>query len=88
MNQLRILGQAVLELHNSVFVATTAEGNGLLVAATEDSGVDAGKLIREALALVGGKGGGSPKIAQGTAPSADQLNAAFKFIVDALKPGR
>ena len=88
MNQLRILGQAVLELHNSVFVATTAEGNGLLVAATEDSGVDAGKLIREALALVGGKGGGSPKIAQGTAPSAGQLNAAFQFIVDALKPGR
>jgi alanyl-tRNA synthetase len=86
MEQLRILGQAVTDLHNSVLVATTAEGNGLLVAATDNSRVDAGKLVREALASVGGKGGGSPRLAQGTAPTPEQLDHAFRFIRDALKP--
>jgi alanyl-tRNA synthetase len=88
MDQLRVLGQAVTELQRSVLVATTVEGNGLLVATTDDSGVDAGKMIRDALASVGGKGGGSPRLAQGTAPSADQLAAAFEFIAAALERDR
>jgi alanyl-tRNA synthetase len=88
MDQLRVLGQATTELPNSVLVATTAEGNGLLVATSDDSGVDAGKLIRDGLATVGGKGGGSPRLAQGTAPSAESLRQAFEFIEGALKRDR
>lgn len=88
MDQLRTLGQAALELERAILVATTVEGNGVLIAATEDSGADAGKLVREALGAVGGKGGGSPRLAQGTAPSADLATRALDLIRAALAPGR
>jgi alanyl-tRNA synthetase len=88
MDQLRTLGQAVTELRNCALVATTVEGNGLLVAANEHSGVDAAKLIREALAAVGGKGGGSPRLAQGTAASPEKLARAFDVIAATLTPDR
>lgn len=88
MDQLRTLGQAVLEIERGVLVATTAEGGGLLVAASEDSGVDAGKLIRESLGTVGGKGGGSPRLAQGSASSPELAAKALGFIRAALTPGR
>jgi alanyl-tRNA synthetase len=81
------LGQAALEIERAILVATTVEGNGLLVAATEDSGADAGKLVREALGSVGGKGGGSPRLAQGTAPSGDLATRALEIIRAALTPG-
>jgi alanyl-tRNA synthetase len=84
MDQLRTLGQAALEIERVVLVATTSEGNGLLVAATEDSGADAGKLIRESLGAVGGKGGGSPRLAQGTGPSAELVTKALELIRAAL----
>ena len=87
MDQLRTLAQAALELPRSVLVATTADG-GLLAAATEDTSVDAGKLVRESLAGVGGKGGGSPRLGQGSAPSAAAANDAVAVIRAALAPGR
>jgi alanyl-tRNA synthetase len=58
------------------------------VAATEDSAADAGKLVRESLAAVGGKGGGSPRLAQGTAPSAELAARALELIRVALTPDR
>src|SRR5207244_4314445 len=80
MDQLRVLGQATLDIERAVLVATAAEGGGLLVAAAEGSGADAGKLVRESLSSVGGKGGGSPRLAQGTAPSADLAAKALELI--------
>ena len=44
-----------------------------MLAASKDSGVNAGALVKEALAEVGGRGGGSPVSAQGSAPSLDAL---------------
>ena len=44
-----------------------------MLAASKDSGVNAGALVKEALAEVGGRGGGSPVSAQGSAPSRDAL---------------
>jgi alanyl-tRNA synthetase len=88
MDQLRVLGQAVTELPHCVLVATTVADNGLLIASNEHSGVDAGKLIRDALTPAGGKGGGSPRLAQGTVASWEKLDQAFNAIVATLKPGR
>jgi alanyl-tRNA synthetase len=88
MDQLRTLGQAVLEIERVILVATTVEGSGLLVAATENSGTDAGKLVRESLAVVGGKGGGSPRLAQGTAPSTELATKALEIIRAALARDR
>ena len=40
----------------------------VLIATSADSGVDAGAVLKTALAATGGRGGGSPRLAQGTAP--------------------
>lgn len=66
IDQLKVLGQALLEREKVVFAGTTKEG-ALLVAASEDSDHDAASILREALTAVGGKGGGSPRLAQGSA---------------------
>jgi alanyl-tRNA synthetase len=85
-DELKAFGQALLEHEKVVFVGI-ADGDALVVAATADSGQDAGKLLREALAAVGGKGGGSPRLAQGSA-AAGKAAAAVEFIRAALVPGR
>jgi alanyl-tRNA synthetase len=86
MDQLRTLAQALLDHKRAVFVGATAEG-AMLVAATEDSGHDAGKLLKDALAVTGGKGGGSPRLAQGS-PAAGKVGDAIAAIRSALAPGR
>jgi alanyl-tRNA synthetase len=47
----------------------------VLLAASADSGVDAGKLLKAALAEAGGRGGGNARIAQGSVPDAALLDA-------------
>jgi alanyl-tRNA synthetase len=86
MEQMRTLAQALLDHERAVFVGATAEG-AMLVAATEDSGYDAGKLLKDALAITGGKGGGSPRLAQGS-PAAGKAADAVAAIRAALAPGR
>jgi alanyl-tRNA synthetase len=46
-----------------------------LVAASEDAGVDAGAVLKKVLTAVGGRGGGSPTLAQGSVPDAQALDA-------------
>lgn len=45
---------------------------------------DMGKLIREILPLLGGRGGGNPRVAQGGGPAVDQLEAAITSAKAAL----
>ena len=66
IDRLRGLAQAVAALPRAVFVGVAASPPGLLVAASEDSGRDAGAMLRSALAPAGGRGGGTPRLAQGT----------------------
>jgi len=70
MERLRGLAQAVIALPRAVFAGTTAEPPAVLFATSEDSGVDAGKVLRAELERAGGRGGGNPRIAQGSAPAA------------------
>ncbi|HEY3738391.1 MAG TPA: DHHA1 domain-containing protein [Bryobacteraceae bacterium] len=44
-----------------------------LLAASKDSGLNAGALVKEVLAEAGGRGGGSPVSAQGSVPSRESL---------------
>ncbi len=81
MEDLRMLALAIIGLTKSVVVAPLAEPPSLLVATSEDSGADAGKLVKEALARVGGRGGGSPRIAQGSVPSVSALDSVVAQLV-------
>jgi alanyl-tRNA synthetase len=63
-----------------IVLGWTEDGKaGLLAAVTDDltAKVKAGDLIKEAVALVGGKGGGKPNMAQGGGPEAAKLGEAL-----------
>jgi alanyl-tRNA synthetase len=65
-------------------VGWTSDPPALIVAASADSGLDAGRVLKSSLERVGGRGGGNQRVGQGTAPSASALEEAVAAIV----PGR
>ena len=79
IDRLRGLAQAVTALPKAVFVGAAASPPGLLVAVSEDSGRDAAAMLRSALAPAGGRGGGTPKLAQGTV-GADALESVLEAV--------
>jgi alanyl-tRNA synthetase len=76
VERLRGLAQAVAALPKAVFVGVAASPPGLVVAASEDSGRDAAVMLRSVLTPAGGRGGGTPRLAQGTLPAAALEGAA------------
>ena len=75
-DEVRAEMQALATMPQVVGTALLLDPPMLFVAASADSGLDAGSRLRAALAAVGGKGGGSPGFAQGTAPTREALAAA------------
>lgn len=80
IDELRALAQSAFSLARVVVIGALAAPPSVLLAASEDSGVDAGRVLKERLAAVGGRGGGSPRLAQGSVPDA----AALESVVRAL----
>ena len=81
IDDLKTLAQAALPLPRTVVVGSIAAPPSVLVAASEDSGIDAGKLLKQELAAAGGRGGGSPRIAQGSVPDAASLESVVRRLV-------
>ena len=84
MDELRTLAQATIALPRAVLVGTIGEPPSLLLATAEDTGLDAGRLLREGVGRVGGRGGGSSRIAQGSVPDAGRLTEAVASVLSAL----
>jgi len=84
MDELRTLAQATIALPRAVLVGTIGEPPSLLLATAEDTGLDAGRLLREGITRVGGRGGGSSRIAQGSVPDAGRLTEAVASVLSAL----
>ena len=63
-------------------LASPKESGGYLTlfARSEDISRDVGKLLREASAACGGKGGGKSDFAQGSAPTDEVIAAAMKIL--------
>jgi alanyl-tRNA synthetase len=81
LDELRPLALATASLPRAVFVgAVESPAASLMLAASEDSGLDAGRALKAALADAGGRGGGSARLAQGTLPSRDALDRALASI--------
>ncbi|HEY2853044.1 MAG TPA: DHHA1 domain-containing protein [Gemmatimonadaceae bacterium] len=81
MDELRTVAQAMAALPGAVLVGTVAEPPSLLLAAAEDTGIDAGRTLREVVTKFGGRGGGSPRVAQGTVPDKGRLAEAVASII-------
>lgn len=75
LEDLRAVAQNFTAQPKSVFVATLKDPPSILLAASADSEVDAGKLLKAALTSAGGRGGGNARIAQGSVPDAALLEA-------------
>jgi alanyl-tRNA synthetase len=65
VEDLRGLAQAVTAHPRTFFAGVLPEPATLLFATSADSNLDAGALLREAQAKLGGRGGGNPRVAQG-----------------------
>ena len=83
MDPLRTMAQAFAALPKAVYIGTAAAPPGIVLAASADSGINAGELLKAALTANGGRGGGSPRVAQGTVPDA----AALALVLAALRQG-
>jgi alanyl-tRNA synthetase len=81
IDDLRALAQAAIALPKVVVVGALKDPPSVLLASSEDSGVDAGRILKERLAAAGGRGGGSPRIAQGSLPDAAACDAIVATLV-------
>ena len=80
LEELRPLAQAFAALPKSALIGVVASPATVLVAASDDAGVDAGAVLKAALASAGGRGGGSPRLAQGSVPSANTLDVVVNAV--------
>lgn len=81
LEDVRGLALAFAALPRAVYLAATESPPAVLLAASDDSDVNAGEVLRAAVTALGGRGGGSPRLAQGTVPSVEALAAAVRAIV-------
>ncbi len=81
IDELRAFAQAAFALPRVVVIGALLAPASVLLASSEDSGVDAGRLLKERLAVVGGRGGGSPRLAQGSVPDADGVESVVASLV-------
>jgi alanyl-tRNA synthetase len=72
-DELRAEAQSFTAGEKSVFLAMGENPPAILLAASPDSGMNAGEFLKGALAKAGGRGGGSATMAQGSLPSKDLL---------------
>jgi alanyl-tRNA synthetase len=82
IDELRALAQASIALPRTVVIGALDKPPSVLLASSEDSGVDSGRLLKERLVAAGGKGGGSPRIAQGSLPDVAARDALVASLVN------
>ncbi len=85
LEDLRALAQSFTAQPKAVFIAAldpNRDGDpaAVLFAVSADSGLDAGKLLKAALVEAGGRGGGNPRMAQGSLPSREALEQVLSRI--------
>jgi alanyl-tRNA synthetase len=73
-DELRAEAQSFTTGQKSVFLAMGENPPAVMLAASSDSGINAGEFLKAALAKAGGRGGGSATMAQGSVPSKDLLD--------------
>ena len=78
VEELRGMAQAVTAQPKTCFAGILTEPATLLLATSADSGLDASALLKEALAKLGGRGGGSARMAQAGISAPAELPAVLR----------
>ncbi len=71
---------ALTALGRCVVLVRSDAPHGVMLASAADSAVDAGALLKPALAAFGGRGGGSPRLAQGSTPTAEAVQGVIDMV--------
>lgn len=77
---LRGLAQAFTTMPRAVFVGAVASPPAVVLAASADTGIDAAAMLKSLLTIVGGRGGGSARMAQGIVPGRAQLQTVIESL--------
>ena len=85
LEDLRAVAQNFTAQPGGVFLAMLKEPPSVLLAASEDTGLDAGRLLKSAVTEAGGRGGGNARIAQGSAPNTDALEKLVEKLQTQLR---
>ncbi len=72
-DEVRALAQGFTAGSRSIFLAISEPARAVLLAASKDSGVNAGDLLKQCLQAAGGRGGGNPQLAQGSVSTPEAL---------------
>ncbi|MBV8817249.1 MAG: alanyl-tRNA editing protein [Acidobacteriaceae bacterium] len=72
--ELRAEAQSFTAQSKAVLLVLAEDPPSALLAASKDSGLNAGRWLQEALTSAGGRGGGSPIMAQGSLPTQEALD--------------
>ena len=80
LEELRPLGQSFTAQSKAVFIGAIEQPPSILLATSADSGIDAGKTLQPLLAQAGGRGGGNPRMAQGSVPEPERLASIIETL--------
>jgi alanyl-tRNA synthetase len=86
LNFAKLLAQKLTRLssHAVALLATTSPQASLVFAQSAGQPFDMGALMKETMAKLGGRGGGSKDLAQGGIPNVDEIEAVLKAIAEKL----
>jgi alanyl-tRNA synthetase len=78
--EVRILASKIVEAEPAIALLATKQPDGARMVFARSTSLtgDLGKLMSEACAIVGGRGGGRPDIAQGGGPNTDKIEQALE----------
>ena len=85
VDELRATANALVEDGKVAVLGSGADGAQFVVAVPESVGLDAGDVVGELAARVGGGGGGPPDFAQGGGPETEQLDSALEAAPEILR---
>ncbi|HKE22060.1 MAG TPA: alanyl-tRNA editing protein [Bryobacteraceae bacterium] len=80
LEEFRAVAQSFTEQPHAVFIAALKEPPSVLLAASADAAIDAGKALKAALTEAGGRGGGTARMAQGSVPDAAALERVLERV--------
>jgi alanyl-tRNA synthetase len=89
MSLLKLLAQKLTRLSSNAvaLLATTSSQPSLVFAQSAGQPFDMGALLKETMAKLGGRGGGSKDLAQGGVPKADGIEAALAELSSRISAG-
>ncbi|MBS1825656.1 MAG: alanyl-tRNA editing protein [Acidobacteria bacterium] len=83
-DETRTLAQSFTAGSKAIFLAVAEQGRAVLLAASKDSGRNAGDILKQCLQAAGGRGGGNPQLAQGSVPAPEALAQLLELLKDRL----